>query len=119
MERCPTCGFDPATVAPSDAAVTARSLPRRFRAALEPVDDEEVPAEALEHAAQALHAVASAAEAVRPGAPFDRRDLASAATALADGIERLAPDEWDGPRGEAALRGVHEGVHHLRAVSRS
>ena len=117
MERCPTCGFDPSTVAPSDAAVTARSLPRRFRAALAPVDDEEVPAEVLEQAASALRAVAAAAEAVRPGTSFDRGDLASAAAVLADGIERLGSDEWAGPRGEAALKGVHEAVHCLRAIS--
>ena len=31
---------DVAKLSPSDAAVTLRSLPRRFRAALRPVDDD-------------------------------------------------------------------------------
>ena len=37
--RCPECGFDPSTVSPSDAAVAARSFPRRFRALLVRPDD--------------------------------------------------------------------------------
>lgn len=110
-------------MAPSDAAVTARSLPRRFGAVLEPVDDEEVPPEALEHAAAAVRAVAAAARTVRPGHWFDTGELAASATALAEAIEHLPSDEWDGARGQAALEGVHQGVHHLRAaqaaVSRS
>lgn len=39
--RCPECGFDPSTVSPSDAAVAARSFPRRFRALLVRPDDED------------------------------------------------------------------------------
>jgi hypothetical protein len=37
--RCPACGFDPPTVSPSDAAVAARSFPRRFRVLLVRPDD--------------------------------------------------------------------------------
>jgi hypothetical protein len=89
---------------------------------LQPIDDEEVPPEALEHAAAALAAVAEAAQSLRPGTSFDRRELGAAAVALAQAVERLSPEEWGGPRGEAALHGVHMGVHHLRgaqaAVSR-
>lgn len=103
-------------MAPSDAAAAARSLPRRFRDVLQPVDDEEVPPEAVEHAATATAAVASAAERVRPGTPFDKQALGAAAEALADGIEHLSSEEWGGPRGTAALEGVHMGVHHLRAA---
>lgn len=102
--------------------MTARSLPRRFRVVLQPIDDEEAPAEALEHAAAAVAAVAAAAQSLRPGTPFDRGELGAAAVALAEAVERLSPDEWNSPRGEAALHGVHMGVHHLRgaqaAVSR-
>jgi hypothetical protein len=116
VERCPTCGFDPTALVPSDAAVAARSFPRRYRAALEPVDDEEVPAEAVEHAVAAVQAMAAAAEWVRPGHPFERGDLGTVAAALAEGIERLPSEEWDGPRGEAARRAIHMGVHHLRAA---
>lgn len=39
--RCPECGFDPSGVSPSDAAVAARSFPRRFRALLVRPDDED------------------------------------------------------------------------------
>lgn len=39
--RCPDCGFDPSRVSPSDAAVAARSFPRRFRALLVRPDDED------------------------------------------------------------------------------
>lgn len=39
--RCPGCGFDPSRVSPSDAAVAARSFPRRFRALLVRPDDDD------------------------------------------------------------------------------
>lgn len=39
-ERCATCGFDPATVSPSDAVVALRTFPRRWRAALALPDDQ-------------------------------------------------------------------------------
>lgn len=104
-------------MAPSDAAAAARSFPRRYQAALEPGDeDDEVAPEALEHARLATAAVAAAAEAVRPGRSFDRQDLAAAALALADAIERLPVEEWEGPRGEAARLGIHQAVHHLRNI---
>ena len=38
-DRCPTCGFDPSTVSPSDAAAAARSYPRRWRGLLVRPDD--------------------------------------------------------------------------------
>ena len=102
--------------------MTARSLPRRFRVVLQPIDDEEVPPEALEHAAAAVAAIAAAAQSIRPGTPFERAELGAAAVALAEAIDRLSPEEWGSPPGEAALHGVHMGVHHLReaqaAVSR-
>ena len=37
--RCRECGFDPSTLSPSDAAVAARSFPRRYRALLVRPDD--------------------------------------------------------------------------------
>jgi len=40
---CPDCGFAPRTVSPADAAVAVRSYPRRYRALLEPPDDEQEP----------------------------------------------------------------------------
>ncbi|PLS75391.1 MAG: hypothetical protein CYG61_07520 [Actinobacteria bacterium] len=40
-ERCPTCGFNPATVSPADAVAAARSYPRRWRALLVRPDDDD------------------------------------------------------------------------------
>lgn len=76
-DRCPTCGFAPTTVGPGDAALTARSLPRRYRTALARPDDDEGPDDpaarrppdggpsALEHAAIAAEVLELAADAVR------------------------------------------------------
>ena len=116
MDRCPTCGFDPATVAPSDAAVAARSFPRRYREVLERRDEEEVPAAAFEHAARAMEAMAHAASSLRPGLPVGGDDLGAAAVALADAVDRLPVEEWDGPRGDTAKEAIHLGIHHLRAA---
>lgn len=38
---CPECGFDPTSVSPADAAVAARSYPRRYRALLVRPDDDD------------------------------------------------------------------------------
>ena len=73
--RCPECGFDPHTVSPSDAAVAARSYPRRFRALLVRPDDDDPdivrrrpsPDEpsAVDHAASAAAGMDQAAAAVQ------------------------------------------------------
>lgn len=76
-ERCPTCGFAPTTVGPADAALTARTLPRRYRNVLARPDDDETPDDpatrrppdgglsALEHAALAAEVLSLAAVALR------------------------------------------------------
>lgn len=75
-DPCPSCGFHPATVSPSDATVATRSYPRRYRALLVRPDDEEGAAvvtrrpapdqwSALEHAAHVADVVALVATAVR------------------------------------------------------
>lgn len=75
-ERCLTCGFAPTTVGPTDAALTARSLPRRYRDVLARPDDDESPEEpasrrppdgslsALEHAALAAEVLSLTALAL-------------------------------------------------------
>lgn len=72
--RCPECGFDPPTVSPSDAAVAARSFPRRYRALLVRPDDDDPEIvhrrpggepSAAEHAAAGASGMAAAAEALR------------------------------------------------------
>lgn len=137
---CPTCGFDADTVVPADAAVAARSFPRRFRGVLLRPDDEHdvvtrrpAPGQwsAVEHAAYAAVSLERAAEAVRthhgdlePGEPraasveavLDHLD--QAAEALARAIEHHG-GEWKGVPLEAARHGVHMGAHHLRQAQRA
>lgn len=130
-DRCPTCGFDPATVSPSDAAVAARSLPRRFRAVLTRPDDEvdELLLARLAHATAAADALHQAAEALgrRPvdagpsGSSVDAvlARVEAAAIALAQAIEGIPIDEWKHVSTLATARaGVHSGVHELRAAER-
>jgi len=123
-DRCPTCGFEAATVSPSDAAVAARSLPRRFRAALARPDDEEVPPEAVAEAAAAADELHQAAAALGrrpvPAGPDDVLDrLEAGAVALAEAIERTPSQEWEHSSALSTARaGVHAGVHHLRAAQR-
>lgn len=74
LGRCPECGFDAATVSPSDAAVAARSYPRRYRAVLVRPDEEDAeivrrrpgPGEpsAVEHAFSAASRLRAAADAL-------------------------------------------------------
>ncbi len=132
---CPTCGFEPRTVSPSDAAVAARSFPRRYRAALVRPEDQEdrvtrrpKPDEwsAVEHAAFAGASLQRAAEVVRSGhGHLDVSDPAAAsveaaleqldraAEQLASAVERHT-GEWSSTALDAARHGVHMGAHHLR-----
>ena len=125
--RCPDCGFDPPTVSPSDAAVAARSYPRRYRALLVRPDDEDPeivhrrpgPDEpsAAEHAGQAAAAMDAAAGALGDvrrsdsprvhaygaaagtGATLEAvlERLATAGAALAVAIEPFRGEEWNRP----------------------
>lgn len=73
--QCATCGFRDDSVSPSDAAVALRSYPRRFRAVLVRLDDEDGadvirrPASdgwsALDHAAHAAESIRVAGDALR------------------------------------------------------
>ena len=142
-DRCPTCGFDPATVPPADLVVAARSFPRRYRGALVRPGEEdgaEVVVQrppdggwsAVEHAAHAADALEAAAAAVRgtgagwidPGEPraasvgavLER--LEAAAGALASAAERHAGQEWQrsvpvGGDGEATVLDVARHGVHL------
>jgi hypothetical protein len=115
-------GLDVSALSPSDAAVALRSYPRRFRAALTRADpDEEVPAEAVEHAADAarvlglvrnaLVKVTASEGAVIPAGVLDETQreftmpadwgleraldvLDEEATALAAQIDRVAAGDW-------------------------
>jgi len=106
--QCAYCGFIDDTVSPADAAVALRSYPRRYRAVLVRMDDEEgarvvtTPAadgwSALDHAAHAATSIAAGAEALRVVSISDdplvayapeRRDADGAATVDAV-LDRLA-----------------------------
>jgi hypothetical protein len=125
--RCPDCGFDFPTVSPSDAAVAARSYPRRYRALLVRPDEEDPEIvhrrpgpgspSAAEHALQGAAGMAAAAEGLqrvrrldRPPVDLDPRvagagstleavleRLEAAAGALAGAIEVLHGEEWKQP----------------------
>lgn len=123
--RCPECGFVFSTVSPSDAAVAARSYPRRYRAALVRPDEDDpdivhrrpgpgLPS-AADHALEAAAGLAAAAQGLqqlrsqdRPAVDLDPaaagggatleavlERLEGAATALAAAIEAIHGEEWD------------------------
>lgn len=87
METCPECGFDSRRMSPQDAAVAARSFPRRFRSMIVRRDDEENtdalvrrrpgPSQrsALELVADAAAAMAARAEDVRRIAVVDGAEV--------------------------------------------
>mgnify|MGYP001228438423 CR=1 FL=1 len=98
MASCPSCGFDPSSVSPSDAVVALRSFPRRYRELAGPAPDG-VPASDREHAehrweavvteaGQAAEAIAALAEDLRRTLIDDRPRLtttAEMATAVRNG----------------------------------
>jgi hypothetical protein len=124
---CRECGFDPSKVSPADAAVAARSFPRRFRALLvrPDEDDPEIvhrrPAgggpSAAGHAlaaASGMDAAATALARVRvavdPAVDLGPRpapsrlpleavldQVAAAAGALATTVESMHGEEWSRP----------------------
>jgi hypothetical protein len=121
---CSECGFDASTVSVPDAIVTLRSLPRRWRAALALVDEDEAdvltrrPADgspsAMEHADSALAALGGTAG----GDVVDA--ISAAAERLAHDAERVDADQWrDHARLDALLDAVHGGIHHLRAAQQA
>lgn len=81
---CPECGFLPSKVSPSDAAVAARSFPRRFRALLVRPDDEDPD---IVHRRPAGGGLSAAEHALAAAAALD-----VAATALARVRVAEAPD---------------------------
>lgn len=115
--RCAVCGFDPSTVAGSDAVVAARSFPRRYREAFEAFLDDpealtEVPAtdplSPIGHAATAAAEMRSAAEGVRAIATHDGAVVGLEATPISG-----QPEEILDALGHAAvdLAGAIDAVH--------
>lgn len=138
--------LDVSSLSPSDAAVALRSYPRRFRAALTPVDPEdEVPDEAVAHAAevgrvlaavrQALARVLADEDAVVPAGVMDAgaRDwtmppdgdvervlavLAEEADGLAADIGNVASRDW-GRTGRVAGGGEASALDLVREAVRT
>lgn len=121
-DRCPTCGFHPATVSPSDAATAARSFPRRYRALLVRPDEEGGDDDlvrrwppggglsALEHTAMATEGMGAAAAAVRSVAVRDEPEVTIAVAepgplptvdAVLEGLAVAADNLADGVGGYA------------------
>ena len=114
-------GLDLSHLGPDDAVAALRSYPRRFRELFESVDEEDLPAEAVEHADHVARSVALLGEALRqvlvqdqptlmPGVASDaEREWAHGTTssvddvlaflgmecnAMADAIGDVASDAW-------------------------
>jgi hypothetical protein len=144
-DRCPTCGIDPPTVSPSDAAVAIRSFPRRFKEAIDALeDDPERAAQATAEAARAAAVIRAAAGALRLIEETDNPTVSLAVdtavagadpvAALRDAADVIVPlieatsgEGWrrtgtDPQFGtvtalDVVRHAVHAGAHALRAVS--
>jgi hypothetical protein len=120
------------TIAPSDAAVAARSFPRRWRGLFARAAGDDDHADVLERsgamelAAAAARVLANTADAL-PGTVhgvagiggdvLDR--LASAADALARTIESVPPDDWAGAPIVALTDGIDRAATLLRQAERA
>lgn len=86
---CPVCGFDAASVSPSDAIAALRSYPRRFRAIVTPTDDDSADDTWPDDAGPAADPPDGAVEAIR-----NRRRSAGSTEAgqAADAIRAIGTD---------------------------
>jgi hypothetical protein len=122
------------TIAPGDAAVAARSFPRRWRAlfAMAAGEEDEMAEDVLarsgaielaEQAVASLTATAAALPAltvVRPPAGGDVLDrLEAAATALASAVDSVPADRWEGQPIDALTAGIDETAGLLRRAERA
>jgi hypothetical protein len=122
---CTGCGFNPASVSPSDAVVALRSFGRRYRSLVASVDADE--RERLLSVGQpsALDLMREAADALggpvaTGGAQSVAEAVGAAAETKASEAERRSGDEWKDQRLLDELRGaVHTGVHHLRLAEKA
>ena len=124
---CTSCGFNPASVSPSDAVVALRSFPRRYRALVASVDPDERDRllragspSAVDHLADAARAI-SGSGAAPDDDPQPLADaIGVAAERRAEEAEGRSGDEWKDQQLLDALREtVHSGIHHLRLAERA
>jgi len=116
--RCPQCGFDPAPVSPSDAAVAARSYPRRFRGLLVRPDDEDPE---IVHRRPPSGGPSAAGHAIAAAAGMNAAAAALHRVRVADepGVDPDAPPPAEGgrvPSLEAVLEGVGVAAGALAGV---
>jgi hypothetical protein len=118
------------TISPSDAAVAARSFPRRWRGlfAMAAGDDEHSTvlerSGALRMAAEAASILDTTADRIRGGLPSARgdtvlEDLDAACAHLVHAIENVAAEDWAGARIEALTTGIDEAAALLRKAERA
>jgi len=112
MTACSECGVDPASMSVDDAITTLRSMPRRWRAAMAVLDEDD--ADVLSR---------------RPpdGSPSAAEHEAAAMAAMGGDPERTAEvaarrdaEEWADPALLTALQeAAHAGAHHLKLAERA
>jgi hypothetical protein len=118
------------TISPSDAAVAARSFPRRWRAlfAMAQGDDERSNvlerSGALRMAAEAAAILENTAGRIRGGLAPARGEtlldhLDAACDHLVHAIENVAADDWAGVRIEALTSGIEDAAALLRTAERA
>jgi hypothetical protein len=119
------------TIDPSDAAVAARSFPRRWRALFASAAGDEGASDILERsgaerlAAQAADVLESTAESVRTGLPsgarsgdvLDRIEVAS--EHLARAIGAVSADDWKGAHINDLTAGIEEVAALLRQAEKA
>ena len=114
------------TISPSDAAVAARSFPRRWRELFAGVDDPGV----LERSGARELATAAAAALAATGARLggthagagggdELTQVSDAATALASAIDAVPTDGWSGDPIAALTAGIDEAASLLRRAERA
>jgi len=119
------------TIAPSDAAVAARSFPRRWRALFARAAGDDEHQDVLDRsgaidlandAADVLERTAAALPVLHGASPtgsdvLDRLD--AAATALAAAIDHVDADDWAGAPIEALTAGIDDAAALLRQAERA
>ena len=121
MDTCDECGFDGRRLSPQDAAVAARSFPRRFRAAIVRRDDEESTESLIRRRPadgdrSALELIADAAAAIDARRDDVRRILITDDPAVGAPVDPASPGTVDETlaRLDGAAHGLAEAIERGR-----
>jgi hypothetical protein len=118
------------TISPADAAVAARSFPRRWRGlfAMAAGDGDQTDilerSGAMRMAAEAAAVLEATADRIRGGLTAARGEtvlehLAAASEHLVHAIDNVAPEDWAGARIEALTSGIEDAAALLRKAERA